>query len=683
MNYHVKAAIWGMVIGGLFPLAFLAQAQIAPVKDNTVKPDSMRHYDLEEIVVSTPGSLPQETYTVQRIALRELERQNAVVVSDFVRSIPAAFIQTNSRGESLIYLRNAGERQVALFFNGASMNVPWDNRLHLDMIPAAMVGGITIAKGVPSILYGTNVLGGAINMTSRRLDGEGDETHVNAQYGSLEDIRIGVGHLYHKGPLHVGVSAGYTSRSGIPLADRSSVPFSQPDERLRTNTDRELINLFGHADYRFKNGIQTGLSLMHIEGQFGVAPESHLDPTSATVRFWRYPVWNNTMAIVNSTVPIGVATVLKGAFWAGQFGQTIDQFDSVDYRQVEAQQADVDQTAGMRLSMLRSFGAHQLTLAANGLTSTHEEITSERDETGRFVSENGTQLYRQHVFSAGAEWSFRLADPLMLIAGGSVDGIATPLTGDKPGRDPLVDYAMNAGLSYTLTPSWVLRASAGRKVRFPTMRELFGESLNRFLLNPNLRPESSIVSELGLATQQGAFHGEFAAFYYRVHDTIDQQTVDVDGRRLRQRINLDGSRVGGVEVAARYALNTFWTIEGHSALLRTRGIQDGETTRLTEKPDVLSALSLEYDTERGIAFMMQGEYTGRAYGRNEDNTLEALPRVLAIDARASYGFVLPGVTGRRGEVFIRGDNLTDASVLPQLGLPAPGRTVSAGVSLTL
>lgn len=678
MSYRIKTAIRGMAIGVLIPLASLGEAQVVPAQ-----PDSMRHYDLEEIVVSTPGSLPHETYTVQRIALRELERQNAVVVADFVRSIPAAFIQTNSRGESLIYLRNAGERQVALFFNGASMNVPWDNRLHLDMIPAAMVGGITIAKGVPSILYGTNVLGGAINMTSRRLGDVGDETHFNAQYGSLDDIRIGVGHLYHKGPLHVGVSAGYASRSGIPLADGSPAPFSQPDERLRTNTDRELINLFGHADYRFKNGIQAGLSLMHIEGQFGVAPESHLDPASSTVRFWRYPVWNNTMAIVNTTVPIGVTTVLKGALWAGQFSQTIDQFGTVDYRQAEAQQADVDETAGMRISLMRSFGPHQLTLAANGLTSTHDEITSERDETGRFVSENGTQLYRQYVFSAGAEWSLRLAESLTLVAGGSVDGIATPLTGDKPPRDPLLDYGVNAGLSYAINTSWVLRASAGRKVRFPTMRELFGESLNRFLLNPDLRPESSIVSELGLATRQGAFQGEFAAFYYRVHDTIDQQIVDVRGQRLRQRINLDGSRVVGVEVAARYALSPSWTIEGHSALLRARGIQDGETTRLAEKPDVLSALSLEYDTEHGVAFMVQGEYTGRAYGRNEDNTLEALPRAMAIDARASYGFLIPGVVGRRGEVFVRGDNLTDASILPQLGLPAPGRTVSAGVTLTL
>jgi iron complex outermembrane recepter protein len=683
MSYLFKTAIRGMVVGGLIPLAFLANAQVVPAKSGTPHPDSMRHFDLEEIVVSTSGSLPQEAYTVQRITLRELERQNAAVVADFVRSIPAAFIQTNSRGESLIYLRSAGERQVAVFFNGASMNVPWDNRLHLDMIPAAMVGGITISKGVPSILYGTNVLGGAINMASRRLEDEGDETHVSAQYGSLDDIRVGVGHLFRKGPLHVGVSAGYASRSGISLASRSTVPFSQPDGRLRTNTDRELINLFGHADYRFKKGIQAGLSLMHIEGQFGVAPESHLDPASSTVRFWRYPVWNNTMAILNTTVPIGVTTVMKGALWVGQFGQIIDQFRSVDYRLVEAQQADEDITAGTRLTLLRSFGPHQLTLAANGLTSTHDEITSELDDRGRLVSENGAQLYRQHVFSAGAEWSLRLADPIALVAGGSVDGIATPLTGDKPSRDPMVDYAINTGLTYSMNPSWMLRASAGRKVRFPTMRELYGESLNLFLLNPDLRPESSLVGELGLATQQGAFRGEFAAFYYRVHDTIDQLTVDVEGRQLRQRINLDGSRVAGVEMTFRHALNARLTIEGHSALLRARGIRDGERTRLTEKPNVLSALSLQYDMKRGIALYVQGEYTGRAYGRNEDNTLEALPRALSIDARASYGFVIPGVIGRRGELFVRGDNLTNASVLPQLGLPAPGRTVAAGVTLTL
>ncbi|MEZ4700343.1 MAG: TonB-dependent receptor [Rhodothermales bacterium] len=670
-----------LVLGILFMTCGIASTAVA--QESPARNDTLMHHALAEIVINSDGSAPQETYTVQRIALRQLERQNASVVAEFARAIPAAFVQTNSRGESLIYLRSAGERQVALFFNGASMNVPWDNRLNLEMIPTGMIGGMTVAKGVPSILYGTNVSGGVINVTSRELDYIGHETYVDGHYGSLDDVRVGIGHLYNSGPLHVGVSAGYVSRNGIPLADRSFAPFSQGSDRMRTNTDRELVNMFGEADYRFKNGIQAGLSLMHIEGQFGVAPEGHLDPEEASVRFWRYPEWNNTMAILNTTIPIGVTTVVKGALWTGQFGQTIDQFGSVDYAEVAQQQVDGDNTFGLRLSALRSLGPHQLTLAFNGLTSLHEEIVYARDDANRLVSANGMQRYRQHVFSAGAEFAFRLAEPLKLVAGGSLDGIATPETGDKPGRDPLLDYAVNTGLSYALSEAWTLRASAGRKVRFATMRELFGEALNRFLLNPDLKPETSVVTEIGVSTYREAFQGEFVVFHYRVHDTIDQHNVEVDGRRLRQRINLEGSRVYGVEAAGRYDLNPLWTVEGHAALMHARGIEDGTSIRLTEKPEALGALALEYGRKEGLSLMVQGEFTGRAYGRDEDNALVALPTALTIDLKAGYGFEIPGLSSRHAEFYLRGDNLTDEIVLPQLGLPAPGRTISAGIALQL
>ncbi len=646
--------------------------------------DSLLEYDMDEIVISTPQSLPQEPFTMQRVALHQLERQNAMVVADIARSIPAAFVQTNSRGESLIYLRNAGERQVALFFNGALMNVPWDNRLNLDLIPAGMIGGMTVAKGVPSVLYGTNVLGGAINMTSRRPAADGHETTITGHYGSLDDARVGVGHLYGKGALNVGAYAGYASRNGIPVPDTDTLPFSQEDRRIRTNTDRDLLNLYAHADYRFRNGLQTGLSVLHIDGQFGVAPESHLDPATGNVRFWRYPEWDNTMAILNATWPIGMRTVVRGAFWTGRFQQTIDQFESVDYDRIVERQDDLDRTAGMRLTAVRSLGRHQLSLAFNGLASTHEEVVVEGDDNGVLAPAGpAPPMFRQAIASAGAEMALRLSDPLRLIVGGSLDAIATPETGDKPARDPLLDYGLNTGLNYTIDPTWTARISAGRKVRFPTMRELFGEALNRFLLNPDLRPETSFAAETALAAFAGDARGELVIFYSRVFDTIDQRNVDVDGRRLRQRINLEGSTVFGAEVAGVVALSERWNAEGHLAVMRSRGLADGGETRLTEKPDVLGMVNLEHHTLGGLSAMVQFEYTGRAYGRNEDNTLVALPRALAVDVRAGYRLGRALTALRSAEVYVRGDNLTNASVLPQLGLPAAGRTVSAGLTLVL
>ncbi|MEM8485287.1 MAG: TonB-dependent receptor plug domain-containing protein, partial [Bacteroidota bacterium] len=191
----------------------LAQAQ----DDPEVKQDSLMYYDLAEIVVSDGSVFEAETNTVQRVTLAEIARVNATSFSDLGRLIPAAHIQTNSRGESLIYLRNAGERQVGLYFNGALLNVPWDNRMNLDLVPANVIGGITVTKGVPSVLYGTNVLGGAINITTRAIDYDGSQTEIGGQFGEASTTNLNFTHLYTKGAFKFTGALGYSNRDGLTL----------------------------------------------------------------------------------------------------------------------------------------------------------------------------------------------------------------------------------------------------------------------------------------------------------------------------------------------------------------------------------------------------------------------------------------------------------------------------------
>ena len=119
----------------------------------TAQQDTVPVIRLGEIVVeAAAGATSRATvHTVRRVELAKIAMLDAAVVSDFARLIPAAYIQTNSRGETLIYLRNAGDRQVGVFFEGALLNIPWDNRVDMSLIPASAIGGISVAKGVPPV----------------------------------------------------------------------------------------------------------------------------------------------------------------------------------------------------------------------------------------------------------------------------------------------------------------------------------------------------------------------------------------------------------------------------------------------------------------------------------------------------------------------------------------------------
>ena len=617
--------------------------------------------------------------TMQKVSLASLVREDAVSVSEVARLIPSAFVQTNSRGETLVYIRNAGERQLALFFDGALVNVPWDNRVDLSLIPVGIVGGMTVAKGVPSVLYGANVIGGAVNMTSRSLGRSGRLAEATGMVGS-HGFRQGMAtFLLSKGRFSYAGSVGYATRKAVALPDGVDLPYSQSDPDSRTNTDRDLFTLFSRGSLRFENDAEIGLSLLHVDGEKGVAPESHLNPEVDRVRFWRYPTWRNTMLIFNGAMGLGEGGRLRGAVWGSRFLQTIEQFTSDAYDRISDREEDEDATFGSRIIYRRLLGEGALSLSLNALTSTHRQRDAAFDDAGRL--DLGPRLvYRQNIYSFGSEYDIRFGERFDLVVGASLDGIATPRTGDKPPRAPTFDYGVTSGVVYTLSQRLSLKASAGRKVRFPTLRELFGAALRRFLVNPNLKPESSFLGETGLVLHSEKVAGEAIVFLNRTFDTIDQRRT-ADGRR--QRINLDGSRVYGIELVGTTTLVPRWTLQGHATWMRTRAfVDDGPDRPLVEKPEWLSTLTLTYNAPWGLSLTAQSVYTGRAYALDEDNTLEPLPTSLVLNGRLAYRLFLP----RRkifAEFFVRAENVTDEASLPQLGLPGPGREIRGGVSISL
>ena len=642
-----------------------------------------QRYVLNEIVVEG-GAVrdAQTTTTVQRVDPAALATQDAADVADLGRLIPATHVQTNSRGQTLLYFRNAGERQTAQFFDGALLNVPWDNRVDVSLIPAGVVSSLTVAKGVPPVRYGANVLGGAVNVQSRTQSTPGQTTDLRSEIGSAGQRRAALTHLGRSERWTYAAAVQYDEQGDQPLPDDARVPFSQPDADRRVNTDRQLASGFARGSYHFASGTQVSLTALHVDAERGVAPESHVDPQATRVRYWRYPVWQQSMLIASARVPLGPQTVVRGAAWGNRFVQNIDQYRSVDYQALQETQQDRDHTAGLRLVGTRGLPLGTLTLSANLLTSQHEQTNRLFDTDGE-PRPDSVSIYRQHLWSVGGEWDVPLSDRLTVSTGVSLDGTATPDTGPWPARDPMHAVALTLGTEYQVQPGWTLRAAAGRKSRFPTMRERFGAALGKFVPNPSLQPVTAWLAEGGTDVTVGTVQGSATAFFNRTVDTIGKRSR-ADGRE--QRINLDGSRVVGMEASARWEAargREGLTLDGHLTWSRPRGIEAGDTQRLDEKPAWVGTGTATYALPLGLTLMTQLRYTGGTYARTDANTFTRLPEAWLWDARASFALDrwLPG--GHAGSVYARVDNLTDAAQFLQLGLPGPGRRVRAGVTLHL
>ncbi len=647
-------------------------------------------YELSEIVVR--GRQPGETVptTVHRLSAAAIARQDPATVPDVAQLVPGAHVHTNSRGQTILYFRNSSDRQTAQFFEGALLNVPWDNRVDLGMLPAAMLEGVTASTGVPSVRYGANVTAGAVNFHPRALDRPGHLTEVTAALGTPKVGRASVVHLGRKGDFSYTAALDYAGRGDVALADNSfplaDSIFSQPSGETRVNTDRWLASGFLRGAYQFDSGARLAVSVFHVDAEHGIAPESHLNPALTGVRYWRYPTWRKSMLIVSGATLLGAGlgegARLRGAVWFNRFEQTINQYGSVAYEQVHKSRQSVDYTGGVRLIGEVPAGPGALALSANALTTQHWQNILHY-ESGA-PGPDSVNVYRQHIVSLGAEYDLALTDRLEVSAGASLDGSLMADTGPFPERDPFWAWGLTSGFTYDLSDPFLLRASAGRKARFPTMRELFGAALGKFVVNPELQPIAARMAEVGIEREGRRFSGGVTAFLQKTDGTISQRTIQSGPNAGKeQRINLGGSRTYGLEVVAAAAPTDRLAFDGQLTWMNTRAVFEGETTKRNEKPSWLGMLTATYELPMGIEALAQVGYLAGAYARTEQNTFVTLPAATIIDARLSYRFAPAGEMLTGGEVFIRVNNLTDEALLLQPGLPGPGRELLVGVKLTL
>lgn len=640
-----------------------------------------REYSLNEIVVSGQRrDLERSVTTVQRIEPALIESQDAADVSELAELVPATHVQTNSRGQTILYFRNAADRQVGQFFDGALLNVPWDNRVNISLIPASVVEEVTVTKGAPSIRYGANVLGGAINFQSRTLESPGVRTEIKGALGTAEQRRASVTHVGRTEHLDYTTALKYSSRGNQPLPEGANLEYNQPLEDRRVNTDRRLFSGFGRASYRLEQGRRLAVSLLHVDAEQGVAPEGNKNPATGGARYWRYPLWQKTTTIVNAQTPLGTNTSLRGAAWGSRFARDIADYQSIDYSTLNQVQKGRDLTGGLRLIGTQRLPKGSLILAFNGLTSQHEK----RIVPGGDSSPTSTSTFRQHIFSTGLEYEAQVHSRVQVTAGASFDGTATPETGPFPSRDPIYTWGMNAGVRLDLTDRWAVRGALGRKTRFPTMRELFSGALGKFVPNPGLRPVSAWIGEVGLQRQSDAWSLGVTPFYTRVQNTIGKTNVQTpDGLKVK-RVNLDGARIYGVESALRWEATNALLLDGSLTWSRPRTFTDGEIQKLDEKPGLIGTGLFRYEFPFGLSLMGQARYTGNVYARLDEVTGRAfgtLPNALILDARLAYD-LSPLTSAVSGELYVRGENLTDEVKFIGLGLPRPGRSLRVGLKVT-
>ncbi|MBX3044398.1 MAG: TonB-dependent receptor [Candidatus Kapabacteria bacterium] len=654
---------------------------LVTISQSQTKDDSIRVYKLGDISVTDVLAKDKIAKSnINTVNYHILQRSDVRSASELQLFIPSGRVRTNSRGESMLFLRGAGERQLGLFFDGVPLNVAWDNRFDLSMLPVDIIGRMDVNKNANSIMFGPNVLGGAVNISTIERLTEGFGGNARIQFGETGLMQASATHDGRFDRFNYIASFSNTKQDGIPLSANRTDDMQNQDlnSSLRNNTDREFSSFYARGEYYLNESAKLGLSVLHITGEKGVGAETHIEPFAA--RFWRFPEWERTIIASNGFFDItgNNKLVLRSTFWYDIFNQKTDTYGDMFYNNITANQSDKDRTGGARLALVWNFADNQnLSYSANWYKTNHSEQINETPES----------LFSQNIVSNGL--SYNLSTDLFSLRTGAVfDYISTGDAGvfeDARGKT-FSDYGVFAGVKYLLTEDLVAFANLSRRTRFPTMREAFSGALDRFIVNPDLKPETGILTEVGINQSFTDMQFELTIFANYYDNLIDQIRLPAseDPLRRRMRVNFAKATIIGADFTFRARPMRNTTIETNFTYMNTSGEQDGnKVDYIDNRPEFLLGFIANYMFNFGLNVQAEVEGVGTQYERNPDDQ----SKFLKIDGTAIFNlrlaYKLPVVQGVVYEVFVRGNNLMDTYRLSQLGLPEPGRMLSAGIGISM
>jgi len=619
------------------------------------------------------------------VRLDSLDLPAAPSLEQVLRELPTIHVRTNSRGEAEISVRGSESRQVAVLVDGVPLTLGWDARTDVSVVPATAPQEISLVRGLSSILYGPNVLGGIVEMSVGQGTSMPTEGSVQASAG-LDDVggfstgaSGSLPFAGSNGQWLFRAGAGFRDSPGAPLAD--GVTESSPDrEGLRLNTDSRSADGFLALRYAGDNGSWFSLSTSGYSAKRGIAAELGAEEP----RFWRYPRISRLIAVASGGTGDRATTLGRGdleASFGVDLGNTeIDSYASRAYDDVIGYEDGKDRTFTLRL-----LGDHTLGPRADLRAAfTYADVNHQSDIDGEGAD------YRQRLWSLGAESIFHLVEansgPLnsfRLSAGAAFDGGDTPESGGLEPLDALTDWGARAGLSAALFDGDLLvHGGASRRARFPALRELYSEALDRFEPNPGLVPEHLTAMEGGITTRIGSGELQAVAFHHRLSDAIRRIQLP-NGRR--QRVNAEEVRSTGLEFLVSQTFGRLGV--GGDLTLQSVELIDNSTSASREPenlPEVFGSIHARTPLFLDVNAMVEATYTGRQFcldlNTGGDSELEAgtwwnadLSRVFSFGT--SRGFF------SRLEARASVDNIADTAIYDQCGLPQPGRLVRFQVRL--
>lgn len=604
--------------------------------------DTSRIYKIDEIVVTGTRHetdvrhLSQAVSVVNRTQIEHSLQPSLLPV--LTEQIPGLFVTSRgvmgygvSNGAAgSISLRglSGGTARLMVLIDGHPQYAGIFGHPIADAYQSFLAERVEVLRGPASVLYGSNAMGGVINIVTRKMQENGVNTHLHAGYGSYNTLETELTNQVRKERFSSVVSGSYNHTDG----HRADMGFEQYGGYAKLGYEvTDYWNLRGDVNVTHFNASYPGpLNAPLLDGDQRItrgmtsfALENHYEKTSGGLSFFYN--WGKHW-INDGYTPSKGESPQEARFNSHDYMAGISLYQSAQFFKGNRITLGVDWFR---------YGGHAWNeyVSGNKVGTTSDLVDKQEDELAGYID------FRQNF----SPW-------LTFNAGLRVDHHSRVGT----------EWVPQTGLAFHLPQAMELKISASKGFRYPILREMYMFPPQ----NPDLQPESMWNYELAFSQQlmEGQLSYGVNLFYIDAKNLIQTLPNPNGSGMLNQNSgNIENT---GIELQAAYRINRIWSADGNYSYLHM-------------KHPVIAAP--EHKLYAGTSFQ-QGHW-------NVSTGLQCIAGLYTqTDPVMKESFVLWNVRAsfqatRWIEIWTRGENLLAQKYEINAGYPMPRATVMAGFNI--
>lgn len=541
----------------------------------------------------------------------------------------------NDGSAGTVNIRGVGQgNKVLMLFDGQPQWAGIFGHALPDTYVASDVERVEVIRGPGSLMYGSNAMGGVVNIITRHHKQEGRRTQARIMYGSYNTQKYMVNNGYNIGNFSSFISLNHDRTDGHRPNSKFHITNGFANLGYKINEHYRVTGDLSLAKFKTQNPGEIDAPVLDylvdvLRGTTSFALENHHEKTSGALRVFYN--WGNHE--VNDGYKPG-GTPRTYLFRSDDHNTGVLLYQS--FRLVEGNTF----TAGIDY---KNWGGHAWQDSINN--NKNELIDKSVNEIAGYVIMQ-QDLFDMLSINAGVRYEHNS------VFGG--------------------EWVPQAGLTFRPLEGNVIRASFSKGFRSPNIREMYMWGA----ANADLKPENMLNYEVavGQSFLDGRLYGEVTAFFIDGKNMIESVRVNPASQFPQENRNVGTFTNKGIELEGRYQILRNLSMDMNYSYLHT-------SKPLLAAPAHKLNVGATYSPGR-FTFNANVQSVYDLYVRLENpanKISEVKENYTVLNARAAYRF---GSRDKGLNLFVKGENLTATRYTINYGFPMPKAVFMGGIDVT-